>query len=265
MPAIEAAHEEAPEAHEEEAASDVARSARDRMLLWSAIGALVLLVAVAVVLVGLPALRARGARPVPARVESGAPTPERVAPPASPEVEAQASEGAVPTEPTAGKTVPAAGSEAAEVVAAGGAAAEKQAPPAPAPSTEDELLAPLEEPPVAQPPVAQAPVAQAPAVPVRRPPVKPAKKVEPARVKQVRKPLTALQQEWRETQKTYKALTKISSCDNASLIILCDKYLDLEGDVLRAGDEEDAALLGKVKKMNEQLSRKLNVVKAASQ
>jgi serine/threonine-protein kinase len=260
MPAIEPAHEEAPEAHEEEGASDAARSSRERMLLWAAIGALVLLVAVALVLVGLPALRARGARPVPAPVESAEPTPRRAAPSASPEVEAQASDEAVPTGPTAGKTVPAAGSEAAEVVAAGGAASEKQAPPAPAPSAEDDLLAPLEEPPVEQPPVVQAPVA-----PVRKPPVKTAKKVEPARAKQVRKPLTALQQEWRETQKTYKALTRITSCDNASLSILCDKYLDLEGDVLRAGDEEDAALLGKVKKMNEQLGRKLNVVKAASQ
>jgi hypothetical protein len=245
------------------------KSTRERLLVWAAVGVMVVLVGVAVVMVGVPAIRAMragGERPVaPAPVEPPGPTPPRRIEPVDPLAASKGgAEAAAPSAEAPAPVAEAAGSTGPEAVAAAGTAPAEEtpveeAPPAPVapPSTEDDLLAPLEATPA---PVAPAqPVAPKP--PVRKPSVKTAKKVE--RVKPVRKQLTALQQEWRETRKDYNALTRINSCDNSSMSILCDKFIDLEGDVERAGDEDDAALLIRVKKMHEIVASRLKLAKLA--
>ncbi|XXF77295.1 protein kinase [Myxococcaceae bacterium GXIMD 01537] len=75
--------------------------------------------------------------------------------------------------------------------------------------------------------------------------------------KQERKPLTELQQEWKESSATFQVLKGKLSCDSSDMALLCDRFSDLGERVQRAGDSEDPELLIRVKKLNAELGKKL--------
>jgi len=63
-----------------------------------------------------------------------------------------------------------------------------------------------------------------------------------------------LQKEWTRTKGAYKALTRTVGCEQLDL--LCKRYDYLEGQVSRAGPEEEAALLSKVKELHQDINLK---------
>ncbi|MFY0581530.1 hypothetical protein ACN28S_51245 [Cystobacter fuscus] len=67
---------------------------------------------------------------------------------------------------------------------------------------------------------------------------------------------TELQKEWARTRLAYERLTRVIACDNLSF--LCSRYESLEHQVEQAGDAEDPQLLGKVRQLQRDLTKRRN-------
>ena len=65
---------------------------------------------------------------------------------------------------------------------------------------------------------------------------------------------TVLQKEWTRMKGAYKALTRTVACEQLDL--LCKRYDYLESQVSRAGPEDEAALLTKVKELHRDINLK---------
>ncbi|WP_450097565.1 serine/threonine-protein kinase [Stigmatella hybrida] len=107
---------------------------------------------------------------------------------------------------------------------------------------ESEMFVPLTPPP-SEPPAPAAPPAK-----------KPAKNAAPAK-KGTRKELSELQRDWNATRNAFSRLTHEQSCDSPRIGILCNRFENLQGDVLELGDGYDKRTHDRVKDLRRALQQ----------